>query len=514
MKVEEILSKGKFDFSGLFVLDMANNHQGSVDHGKRIINEFAPVVKNAGVRAAVKLQFRNLDTFIHPDFRNSTAEENKHIPRFLSTELSKAEFGQLVAEIRNAGLITMSTPFDEESVDLLVELGIDILKIASCSAKDWPLLVKAAKAGKPIIVSTAGLSIDEIDNVVSFLDHRSAPFAIMHCVAVYPTPNFGLHLNQIELLRERFPKVTIGFSTHEDPDNLSAIQIAYAKGAQMFERHIGVPTDEIKLNAYSSTPQQIEKWLAAYRNAVKSCGPELYATSTKEEQQSLKSLMRGVYLKRDVKEGQLISRDDVFFAVPLQSGQMTSSQWHESITSDRDYQAKQPLLNVYPARGSVKTRTIAEVIHQLKAMLSIAKIDLGHDFELELSHHYGIERFKEVGAIIFDCINREYCKKILVLLPGQVHPYHHHEKKEEMFQMLAGDLTVEIEGRQRKLYPGDKVLVQRGLRHSFWTERGAIFEEISTTHYNDDSTYEDPAINQMDRSERKTKLVNWGRHQF
>ena len=83
-----------------------------------------------------------------------------------------------------------------------------------------------------------------------------------------------------------------------------------------------------------------------------------------------------------------------------------------------------------------------------------------------------------------------------------------------MFQLLAGELTVEIEGRRRQLYPGDKLLIQRGLRHSFWTEKGAIIEEISTTHFNDDSIYEDPAINKLDRSERKTKLINWGRHQF
>ncbi|TSC56054.1 MAG: N-acetylneuraminate synthase, partial [Parcubacteria group bacterium Greene0416_79] len=70
-----------FDFNNLFIFEMANNHQGSVAHGKRIIEEAAAAAKEYGVRAAVKLQFRNLPEFIHPDFRSR--KDMKHIPRFL-----------------------------------------------------------------------------------------------------------------------------------------------------------------------------------------------------------------------------------------------------------------------------------------------------------------------------------------------------------------------------------------------------------------------------------------------
>ena len=77
----------RFDFNDLFVLEMANNHQGDIEHGKRIIRELAAVVKKNGVRAAVKFQFRQLDSFIHPEHRGRS--ENKHIPRFLSTRLDR-----------------------------------------------------------------------------------------------------------------------------------------------------------------------------------------------------------------------------------------------------------------------------------------------------------------------------------------------------------------------------------------------------------------------------------------
>ena len=80
----------KFDFTDLFTLEMANNHQGSVEHGLKIISEFGKVVKEKGVKATIKLQFRDLDTFIHPADKKKT--DNKHVPRFLSTKLSKKDF--------------------------------------------------------------------------------------------------------------------------------------------------------------------------------------------------------------------------------------------------------------------------------------------------------------------------------------------------------------------------------------------------------------------------------------
>jgi N-acetylneuraminate synthase len=75
-------------------------------------------------------------------------------------------------------------------------------------------------------------------------------------------------------------------------------------------------------------------------------------------------------------------------------------------------------------------------------------------------------------------------------------------------------LEVEIDGRRRTLHPGDTLLVQQGVWHQFWTDTGVIFEEISTTHYNDDSFYEDKEINRLDRSQRKTVVNHWGRYQI
>tara|TARA_B000000441_G_C21640988_1_gene289271 strand:- start:233 stop:688 length:456 start_codon:yes stop_codon:yes gene_type:complete len=147
-------------------------------------------------------------------------------------------------------------------------------------------------------------------------------------------------------------------------------------------------------------------------------------------------------------------------------------------------------------------------------MLAEANIILNSEFEVEYSHHYGVKKFKQFGVVIINIINRDYCKKILVQLPNQVHPPQYHKLKEETFQVLSGSLVVNLDGKEKLLYPGDTCLILPGVWHSFTTETGCIFEEISTTHFTNDSVYKDKKINEMKTSERKTKVNHWGRYEI
>jgi N-acetylneuraminate synthase len=94
------------------------------------------------------------------------------------------------------------------------------------------------------------------------------------------------------------------------------------------------------------------------------------------------------------------------------------------------------------------------------------------------------------------------------MLPRQKHPYHYHRKKEETFQVLFGDLEVEVEGNRQMLNAGDSLVIHQGEWHKFQTANGVIFEEISTTHFNNDSFYEDKFISRLRREERKTVIEN------
>ena len=501
-----------FDFSDLFVLDLANNHQGDKSHAINIINKLSNLALKHNIRAAVKFQFRELNSFIHPSHRQD--KSNKHIGRFLSTELDIPTFRKLSDHAKDNSLIRICTPFDEASVDSIIDLGIEIIKVASCSAKDWPLLEKIAESGLPIIFSTGGLSIPDIDNVVSFFEHKACDFAIMHCVSVYPTPPEQCNLVQIDVLKKRYPGITIGWSTHEDPDNYQAVQIAYALGARMFERHVGISNEKYQLNAYSSDPSQLDKWVTSYKLAKSMYGSEV-RTSTEVELKSIDSLSRGVFAKERIEKGTTITRDQIYFAMPYQEGQLTSGQWKKDIITSENIEVDKPvILEHLELPEKLAVNILKSAIHEVRAILNQANIALSSEFEVEISHHYGIKNFRDIGALIITCINREYCKKLLVQLPNQKHPNHYHKLKEETFQVLSGTLDIVVDGHKKSLIPGDCCLVLPGVWHSFSTATGVVVEEVSTTHYKDDSYYQDSSINKMESHERKTKVDHWGRYQM
>ena len=493
-------------FDDLFIFEMANSHQGSVEHGKDIIHEMGKIARKYNIKAAVKLQYRNLDTFIHPDYKGR--KDVNHIPRFESTRLTYDQFTELVEAIRSEGMIAMSTPFDEAGVDWCMDQGLDIIKVASCSSLDWPLLEKIAATHKPVIISVGGKTISDIDKLYNYFTHKRCDFAFMHCIAEYPAPIERLQLDFIDKLRRRYPDNVIGYSGHEDPDDNVIPMIAIAKGAKILERDVGLPTETISLNAYSMNPDQADKWVKSALEAKEICKmkKETERYISQAEIDSLNSLMRGVYLKHDVKKGDVLNREDVFFAMPNHDKQMTSGEFFEGVVASKDYKANEELHETKPVTDTNLARS---VIHDVKGMLYEANIYLGDTFEAELSHHYGMKHFRQFGAVIISIVNREYCKKLIAVLPGQQHPDHMHKVKEETFQLLYGDLEVVVDGEEREMKPGDIQTVLRGQMHSFSSRTGAVFEEISTTHVKNDSYYEDPVIAKKDLMERKTKVYKW-----
>ncbi len=310
-------------FDELFVLELANNHWGDVNRGVRIIREFGTVVRYNDVRAAIKLQLRDVDTFIHKDFLGR--QDIRYIKKTLDTRLSREDTAALVEAVRRSGCVRLATPFDDRSVEMCVELGIEIIKVASSDVTDWPLLEKIAKARKPVIVSTGGTSLNDIDNMVTFFEHRNIPLAINHCVSLYPTEDAELQLNQIDFLKNRYPGHVIGLSTHEYHDWRASMLIAYAKGARTFERHIDVQTDDRPFSPYCSPPEKIAEWFQAFKKAREMCGAAGTAKimPTRKETDYLTSLVRGVYFKCDVPAGHVLTPEDYYLAIPLQKGQLS-----------------------------------------------------------------------------------------------------------------------------------------------------------------------------------------------
>jgi N-acetylneuraminate synthase len=310
-------------FDELFVLEMANNHWGNLERGLQIVKSFGRIARFNNVKAAIKIQLRDVDTFIHQDFRDR--RDIRYIAKTIDTQMSTGDFVKLVQAIRQAGCIPSATPFDEASVDLCVDLGIPLLKLASSDINDWILIEKMAKTKKPMIASTGGSSLKDTDDLVRFLDNRNIPVAINHCVSLYPTEDNDLELNQIEFLRNRYPNHVIGHSTHEYHDWTASMLMAYAKGARCFERHIDIEKDGVSVSPYCSLPHQIDTWFKAFRTAQKMCGAPASQKRTPSDREIryLDALVRGVYAKKDLPEGHALTEDDVYLAIPLQKGQIS-----------------------------------------------------------------------------------------------------------------------------------------------------------------------------------------------
>jgi len=495
-----------YNFKDLFIFEMANNHQGDINHGINIIQEMGKITRKYDIKAAVKLQFRHYETFIHPDSLNDT--KNDKIDRFLSTRLSDDEFMVLVDEIRKNNMLVMVTPFDERSVDLIEKLNVDIIKIGSPSLYDFSLFEKVSKTKKPIIISSGGCNINHIDKLYNFFSHRFNDFALMHCVSVYPTPNIQLELNNITKFKKRYPNIEIGFSTHESPDNYDAIKIAYALGARIFEKHVGCPTDIITLNKYSANPSQVDIWVKSCIETKDIIGNN--RTINVKEKNDLYKLYRGVFVNKNINKGELITNSDIFYAFPINNEGMFTGEFEENIIADKDYIKNEHLPKTL-IQDNTNTNIMYSYIHKVKSLLNEQNIKIPYDSNVELSHHKGIQNIDKVGCTIVSIIEcDEYTKKYIIMLPGQYHPAHYHKKKDETFYMLYGQLNVKINCNDFKtLHSTDILRIPRNTNHEFWTETGVIFEEISTKHFNDDSYYSDTDIIKLNRDDRKTYLYNW-----
>jgi N-acetylneuraminate synthase len=314
-------------FQDLFVLELANNHWGRVDRGIKIISSFAQLVRYHNVRATIKLQFRDVETFIHKDYRDR--EDIRYIKKTLDTRLSKKDYSILIQEVKNSGCLTSATPFDEASVDLCRELDLDIIKLASSDINDWFLIEKVAEIRKPVSFSTGGSSLKNIDDIVKFFKKRDIPIAINHCISLYPTEDYELELNQIDFLKNRYPGVTIGLSTHEYKSWDHSMLIAYAKGARTFERHIDMEEAGIEVSSYCTKLDQIDEWFLAFKKAKEMCGGSCdeRRTITDKETKYLDALVRGVYAKRDLPSGYVLDHTtinkDFYLAIPLLKGQLS-----------------------------------------------------------------------------------------------------------------------------------------------------------------------------------------------
>ena len=282
------------------------NHNGSLEMALKLVD----IAAESGADA-VKFQKRDLKS-LYPsqllDNPNSAEWAFQYmLPILKQTELTDDDFRHIKTYADGRGIRFMCTPWDEESLRFLEELGLDAYKVASADLVNLPLLEKLVETGKPLILSTGMATLHEIERTVEFLKRKDAQFALLHCVSTYPAPFENLNVRFIETLKKF--DVPVGYSSHERG---VAIPIyALALGACIIEKHITLDrTLPGPDHPASLEPAGIQKLVRDIRNA------ELASRSGEKTLSAMEMLNRQVLRKslvasRPLSAGTVIVRDMV-----------------------------------------------------------------------------------------------------------------------------------------------------------------------------------------------------------
>jgi sialic acid synthase SpsE len=291
------------------VAEIGLNHGGSLDRAIALVDAAA----DAGADA-IKLQTLEARALVAPQ---CPAPAHVHVTSltefFASFELDEAAHVRIVARARERGLACLATPLSEAAVDMLDRIGIDAFKIASGDLT-WPQLIgRAAKTGRPLIISTGLATLAEVTDAVSAARAAGAQaLALLHCVSAYPVPRGSENLRAIDTLQSF--GVPVGLSDHGA--DTAAVPVAVTLGASIYERHIELD-DEIDAvdHDVSSTAAELAAAIATARLTRAALGDGRKIGEGAESVNRTQS-RRALCAARDLPGGHVIAASDVIALRP------------------------------------------------------------------------------------------------------------------------------------------------------------------------------------------------------
>tara|TARA_Y100001970_G_C14246305_1_gene868522 strand:+ start:1356 stop:2336 length:981 start_codon:yes stop_codon:yes gene_type:complete len=291
----------KIKLNKVFIIaEIGVNHNGDLNNAKKLIYKS----KLAGADA-VKFQTFDIDS----NYSKKHSSKNK-IQWASDLFFSKKQFKILKKYSDSLNLEFISTPFDLKSVQILKELKLNFIKIASSSTFEEDLVKKISKLNKNIIVSSGMQNISQIEKTLKIFKNKR--IALLYCVSLYPSPYDSVNLNMIEKFINSF-NVTVGFSDHSKGIELPIA--AVAKGAKIIEKHIML-SKKIKCPDYkvSLTPIEFKKMVKSIRNVELSLNQNYILT--KKEINSKSEILKGPYININIKKGQKINYKNIIFKKP------------------------------------------------------------------------------------------------------------------------------------------------------------------------------------------------------
>jgi len=293
----------------LIIAELSGNHNGELSRALRLIDACA----EAGADA-VKLQTYTPDTITidhdGPGFRlESGLWAGRTLYDLYGEAFTPYEWHEtLFAHARAQGLIILSSPFDDTAVALLEGLDAPAFKIASFEVVDLPLIARAARSGRPLIISTGMTSPQEIREAVDIaLSAGAGGVALLHCVSSYPATFADANLRAIPRLAADFGCV-VGLSDHT-PGAAAAVA-AVALGAAIIEKHVTLArADGGPDSAFSLEPAELKALVSDCRNAFEALGAADYRRGADET--GNRQFRRSVYVVRDVAAGAVLTSQDI-----------------------------------------------------------------------------------------------------------------------------------------------------------------------------------------------------------
>lgn len=286
------------------------NHNGDFDLALKLIDEAA----GAGVDAVKFQSFKTENLILNniekaPYQKITTGEEETQFGMLKKLEMPLEKMKQLKAYAEDKGLIFLSTPFDEESMEELDEIGIEAFKVASTDTTNISFLRKIARKGKPIILSTGMCDMDEIDQAVSEIKKYNTQLVLLQCTANYPIKDEDANLNIIPLLQERY-EVISGYSDHST--GVGAAPYAVPLGAKVIEKHFTLDKNMKGPDHKASLiPAELKELVLQIRKVEKYCGDKQIKCPTLEEKETKKALQKCVVASRKIAMDDMFTEDNL-----------------------------------------------------------------------------------------------------------------------------------------------------------------------------------------------------------
>ncbi len=316
MRKLELPGRTLTDRDCFVIAEIGSNHMRDPDLCEKMIIAAA----RAGADA-VKMQKRDNEvmftkTALNRPYENEFSygktygEHRAHLDSFGIKEFLRFK---VVAD--KHGVLFFATPFEEQSARFLRSLEIPMWKIASCDATNLVLVKKVAGYRQPMIISTGGTSLDDIDSLVAAIDKTNPNFALLHCISTYPNTDESLNLRSIVTLRDRYPDKLIGFSSHHP--GIEPLVVARTMGASIFEVHFTLNrgfrgTD----HGFSMEPQGLEKICQDLPRVRVMLGSGEKRALPEEQRGFVAKMGKGVYLNHPMSRGEIVTHKDICIKSP------------------------------------------------------------------------------------------------------------------------------------------------------------------------------------------------------